>query len=168
MKYAKWKAVEIDRCLKTGVTPTPGPPGGDGLGDVMSGPPSNPADASTSDQLPGERPVPKPRQNLHSDIGFAGVTPSPPNPTPHFAPNPTSQIPDSTPPAYTPPSTSYHQDSTASAGLGGGGAFQAGPEEIAKAQKFSKFACSSMDYDDVPGAIDFLQKAINVLRTGKE
>lgn len=28
MKYAKWKAVEIDRCLKTGVTPTPGPPGG--------------------------------------------------------------------------------------------------------------------------------------------
>lgn len=28
MKYAKWKAVEIDRCLKNGITPTPGPPGG--------------------------------------------------------------------------------------------------------------------------------------------
>ena len=26
MKYAKWKAVEIDRCLKNGIEPTPGPP----------------------------------------------------------------------------------------------------------------------------------------------
>ena len=26
-KYAKWKAVEIDRCLKNGITPTPGPAG---------------------------------------------------------------------------------------------------------------------------------------------
>ena len=34
MSYAKWKAVEIDRCLKNGIVPTPGPPGGDNEGDV--------------------------------------------------------------------------------------------------------------------------------------
>lgn len=32
-KYAKWKAVEIDRCLKNGITPTPGPPGSDQIFD---------------------------------------------------------------------------------------------------------------------------------------
>lgn len=32
MSYAKWKAVEIDRCLKNGIVPTPGPPGGEEQG----------------------------------------------------------------------------------------------------------------------------------------
>lgn len=33
MKYAKWKAVDISRCLDNGITPTPGPPGGWGQED---------------------------------------------------------------------------------------------------------------------------------------
>ena len=41
MSYAKWKAVEIDRCLKNGITPTPGPPGGDSVEDFNIPDPSN-------------------------------------------------------------------------------------------------------------------------------
>ena len=41
MSYAKWKAVEIDRCLKNGITPTPGPPGGDSIEDFNFPDPSN-------------------------------------------------------------------------------------------------------------------------------
>ena len=36
MKYAKWKAVEINRCFKNGITPTPGPPTGE-EGDELFG-----------------------------------------------------------------------------------------------------------------------------------
>ena len=48
------------------------------------------------------------------------------------------------------------------------GAFEPDSEQIARAQKLSKFAVSSLDYDDVAGAIENLQKALSVLQTGKE
>ena len=50
-KYAKWKAVEIDRCLKNGIPPTPGPPGEGG--------------AELSEDAEGHivKPTPKPRQH---------------------------------------------------------------------------------------------------------
>jgi len=38
----------------------------------------------------------------------------------------------------------------------------------AKAQKYCKFAASSLDYDDSNTAIDYLQKALRILQTGKE
>ena len=53
-KYAKWKAVEIDRCLKNGIAPTPGPPGQTELTE----------DGSESDREPSPKPTPKPRQNF--------------------------------------------------------------------------------------------------------
>lgn len=40
--------------------------------------------------------------------------------------------------------------------------------DISRAQKLCKFASSALDYQDVVGAVDFLQKAINLLKTGKE
>lgn len=42
------------------------------------------------------------------------------------------------------------------------------PEEIMKAQKFCKYATSALNYDDVPTAIDYLQKCLNLLKTGHE
>lgn len=152
MKYAKWKAVEIDRCLKGGVPPTPGPPAAGVSDDPLElqfggvGPPqigfsvepsANEQDPSIV-QPPGPKPVPKPRQNI-------------PQPTPQEGadslPIPSGKV---------------------------AGSFQnpvvpsLGPAEIAKAQKLCKFASSALDYEDVQGAIEYLGKAMNLLTTGRE
>ena len=37
-----------------------------------------------------------------------------------------------------------------------------------KVQKYCKYAISCLDFNDTPGAIDFLEKSIRLLRTGKE
>lgn len=37
-----------------------------------------------------------------------------------------------------------------------------------KASKNAKYAVSSLTYDDVPGAISFLQKSLRLLQTGQE
>lgn len=42
------------------------------------------------------------------------------------------------------------------------------PEVIQKAQKFSKFATSALNYDDTKNAVDYLQKAMNLLQFGRE
>lgn len=147
-KYAKWKAVEIDRCLKNGINPTPGPPGGDddtlGQGEGGGGgavgwnvtpPDQGLPPGAQQDFPPAERPVPKPRQQ------------QPP-----------------------PPAVMADQDNEASsyqapAALSGA---TLGPEKMSKAQKLCKFAMSSLDYDDVPGAMKYLTNALQLLKTGQE
>jgi vacuolar protein sorting-associated protein VTA1 len=42
------------------------------------------------------------------------------------------------------------------------------PEVMIKAQKYCKFAGSALTYDDVPTAIDNLQKALLILTTGRD
>lgn len=42
------------------------------------------------------------------------------------------------------------------------------PEQIAKAQKYCKYVASALNYDDVPTAIENLQKCLNLLRTGQD
>ena len=42
------------------------------------------------------------------------------------------------------------------------------PDQMAKAQKYCKFAGSALQYEDVPTAIMNLQKALSLLTTGKE
>ncbi|XP_030761429.1 vacuolar protein sorting-associated protein VTA1 homolog [Sitophilus oryzae] len=41
-------------------------------------------------------------------------------------------------------------------------------EQIHKAQKYSKFATSALNYDDVKTAVENLQKALNLLKFGRE
>ena len=77
-KYAKWKAVEIDRCLKNGIPPTPGPPGE--------------ATAELADDAEGHiipKPSPKPRQNPTPGVP-AGQTQYP---TPGVPPYPMPGLP---------------------------------------------------------------------------
>lgn len=82
----------------------------------------------------------------------------------------------STPPA---PSTSYQPEpfsnpaptyipEPVAAPRSSGGAFEPSSEQVARAQKLAKFAVSSLDYDDVLGAVEMLQKSLRVLQTGKE
>jgi vacuolar protein sorting-associated protein VTA1 len=42
------------------------------------------------------------------------------------------------------------------------------PEVITKAQKYSKYASSALNFSDVPTAIDYLEKCLNLLKTGHE
>ncbi len=172
MKYSKWKAVEITRCVKNGITPTPGPPedmGGEASGATGFGPgpssfpPSLPGDASTSYYGAGDKPIPKPRHNMRSEYPEPGMG------------GDVSSLPPQDPPGY-----GFHDqpDPVVSMGPGtGGGATggamaaggtergvaSLGPEEIAKAQKLFKFASSALDYEDVDGAVDYLQKALKLL-----
>ena len=143
MKYAKWKAVEIDRCLKNGIPPTPGPPGGNeedlelqfgGVGPPAAGFTVGPSDT----QFPSPKPVPKPRQNIPRPTlqeGGDGLLPGVGG---------ASNVPPVAP------------------------SVSVGPVEIVKAQKLCKFASSALDYEDIPGAIDYLDKAKNLLTRGKE
>lgn len=162
MKYSKWKAVEIDRCLKNGITPTPGPPGEQTFEEdfapappppvgfnVQPPPDDNQAGPSWEPTPPPEtRPTPKPR---------------------HAAPqNPTPQVQPEVTPAYD-GSASGGGWNTQPVAMGRGPvAVQLGPSEISRAQKLCKFASSALEYDDVQGAVEFLGKAMNLLQTGKE
>jgi vacuolar protein sorting-associated protein VTA1 len=42
------------------------------------------------------------------------------------------------------------------------------PEQMAKAQKYCKYVASALNYDDVPTAIDNLQKCLKLLQTGQD
>ena len=55
-----------------------------------------------------------------------------------------------------------------SAGPSGLSGFVPSTDNIARAQKLSKFAVSSLDYEDIPSAIDNLEKALRLLKTGSE
>lgn len=50
--------------------------------------------------------------------------------------------------------------------MSGGGA-QLSPEDISKAQKLCKYASSALEYEDTPGAIDYLTQALELLKTAK-
>lgn len=171
MKYAKWKAVEIDRCLKNGIMPTPGPPGGDEGGAVgYDYTQPYPSDTYSADPPQSDdRPVPKPRHNLPN------VTPGPS----------TAGGYDSSPPKdYNPSNIGFRYDEGGTAHTSGSsqpsvsteppetasdvGGVKIGPDETARVQKLCKFASSTLDYDDVQGAIEYLTKALNLLKTGKE
>jgi vacuolar protein sorting-associated protein VTA1 len=179
MKYAKWKAVEIDKCLKNGITPTPGPPdsaAADDEGAVGYYPmPSGPGDGSTSYSQQDSKPVPKPRHNISQDP--PDTYPPYPQQLPPLAQdvNPRHNIsqnpPDSYPPypQQLPPLASSGPAAASSSASAGGVAPNptVGPDIVAEAQKKCKFASSSLDYEDVTGAIDYLREALELLTTGR-
>lgn len=168
MKYAKWKAVEIDRCLKNDITPTPGP----GDQGVYYPPPPGPGDAASSYTPLDDKPVPKPRQNI---------------PPPSYPPDPQN----SNPPSYDPANVGFRYDQTggetgssgflpsvtypprsvggvASGGMAPSKAAAIGPDEVLKVQKLCKFASSALDYEDSAGAMEYLENALHLLKTGTE
>lgn len=200
MKYAKWKAVEIDKCLKNGIMPTPGPPGGfkeqhdepaslneptgnygnqpGSSSDVPIGfdlppvpqlqppqvqapspkwPQESPQVQAPPQNWPQEPPQPLPPQ-VWSQQPPQNWPQQPPQPQPH-------QIRPQLPPEVKPVPRPRGQPEVASTSVA---RVVVGAGETTKAQKYCKFASSAIDYDDVEGAIDYLSKALNLLKTGKE
>ena len=159
--------MDIDKCLKNGITPTPGPPGGDssefGNLGMGSGPPggmgfgsgkeSGPPGGMGSGPPPGGVWMGYPSGDLNqpsnSDFNPSGYNPS--NNQDHSQPVPKPRsLPSSEPPLPV----------SSSSGLT--------PKQLERVTKLCKFAISSLDYEDKDGAIENLTKALNLLKTGKE
>lgn len=121
-------------------------------------------------------------------FGFTSVTPSTPQdlpptvptsfnnslPDPNLAMRAASQLPpvpytpDPNPggfipydPSQQPPSTTFYGDNSTSVA-------QLSPDQIAKAQKYCKWASSALNYDDIKTAITNLKNALELLQTGRD
>ena len=182
-KYAKWKAAYIHNCLKNGETPIPGPMKMEGEEDeneaennasensgeeFKQGPMGNLPSIPTQPRGPGS-------SNIADDFGLpqvpqrfpdeapGGSTPvmpvQPVLPSPDFGFNvPSSSVPQPspTPQPFTPsPSISLPP-----------GGVHLTPEQMNKAQKYCKFASSALSFDDAPTAVQNLEKALHLLKTG--
>lgn len=153
-KYAKWKAAYIHNCLRNGETPIPGPM--ESENDELNNFNENASEgfSNIGFQIPNsneesfnQQPPP-----LRPDA-FAPAKPPPVEPSPVTpAPVVTPAIPNYPPPEIQTVNSNVKLD----------------PALIAKAQKYCKFAGSALNYDDIPEAINNLEKALRLLRTGQD
>jgi vacuolar protein sorting-associated protein VTA1 len=171
-KYAKWKAAYIHNCLKNGETPHPGPLPSEDDELVNIGNNDQPGSSSNVgwntnpyDNQPTQPTVqPSVPQDQPASSGY-GQFPAGNDPFLNIrAPSPPKDPEEKNPGGFVPfdPRTSnipFDQPQSSSA---------VAPELMIKAQKFVKYAGSALTYEDVPTAIDNLQKALRLLTTGQE
>ncbi|BFZ24867.1 hypothetical protein BsWGS_27906 [Bradybaena similaris] len=177
-KYAKWKALYINKCLQNGETPMPGPmpedgedySGTPGIGfDDVSGPsaPPNQMTFSTDSGLypvpgahaPPSTPQDPPRGDYQPAPSASPYQPSPhmsPQPLPRAVPAPRNPVPQASSPAFgvdwIPPVNPTGVKLSA--------------EQYQKGIKYCKFASSAMQYEDSDTAIRNLIKALKLLTNG--
>lgn len=192
-KYAKFKAAYIQKCLKTGQTPKPGPIEGSDLDSGAEQPSSGAGDASLRDPVaPAQPPEDNMPPKMPTSSGGFDIPEVPPNdPTEQQTPKPDPFIlTPSKPPSIPPikpqgtPSTPKNPAPSADLTPAPSGAkppsgttinltrFKATngaplrPEDILEGQKYCKFANSALQYDDIETAVANLQKALKLLTTG--
>jgi len=141
IKYAKFRATHIHSKMMKGEQPDP--PFDDSTEDDEIEDPSDPVPDLGNVQINTQPTtyVPEPQQPTHYQ--------PPQQPTQSYQPEP------------------YQQPQAAPRQSGSSG-FVPSTDNIARAQKLSKFAVSSLDYEDIPSAIDNLEKALRLLKTGSE
>eukprot|EP00004_Rigifila_ramosa_P012565 TRINITY_DN2728_c0_g1_i1.p1 TRINITY_DN2728_c0_g1~~TRINITY_DN2728_c0_g1_i1.p1 ORF type:complete len:303 (-),score=76.92 TRINITY_DN2728_c0_g1_i1:9-791(-) len=160
-KYAKWKAVEITKALKSGVKPQPGPP------------PTAAASIPPQTNTPVGAPAPFIATTPYS-APIAATTPySAPiaAAAPYLAPAPAPAPASAPKPAPVVPAAAHAQASTqqraaalaavqATAGVTTAGVDTAA---ITEAQRFARFAVSALQFEDVPTAVKNLRLALQTL-----
>jgi len=168
-KYAKWKAAYIHNCLKNGETPLPGPLTSEDEDPYLEGATGGAPDILGTMGAAG-----------YSQPSFSGAATGDANSTfndPRISENsydagenmrPTSGL--VAPGFHAPPSTPAEQSSTSSSDSVGGtaGGVRLSTEDCNKAQKYCKWACSALQYEDISTAISNLQKALRLLTVGKD
>lgn len=167
-KYAKWKATYIHNCLKNGETPIPGPMAGEGddeFNEFMN--------AAAGGGVPTDEPGPGPSMGFNLPPAPSASSSAPQDygidafdPLTLRAPSPPKD-PEKSPggfKAYVPdtPTMPANDDYEET------GKSHLGPELMAKAQKYCKWAGSALNYDDVQTAVENLQKALHLLQTGQD
>jgi vacuolar protein sorting-associated protein VTA1 len=197
-KYAKFKAAYIQKCLKTGQTPKPGPVDGsdlDGTGttdDATGNSGTTTADQSSKildiPEVPtdSDRDAPKQKPqdpfilnptsppshvrppmppNLPPGSTYSTVTPVTPSSKPASGPLSRNT---STTGGSTPASSNDPQHSTINATqFFASDGTPLKPEDIIQGQRYCKFANSALQYDDIPTAVENLEKALRLLKTGQ-
>lgn len=184
-KYAKWKAAYIHNCLKQGERPTPGSYGqqkeygftkiddtDDQTNDdsLIPGFHSVPTHMNTTPMPPTGPTIPSNISPVFPNVPhLPSVTNLPSVPNIPSEPNLSSvpQMPTQpvfpTEPTYVTPIQPSPIDMVVS-----DNGVTLNAEQIAKAQKYCKFASSALNYDDAKTAIDNLQKALILLQTGRD
>merc|ERR1719285_45353 len=99
-------------------------------------------------------------EDLDEDILLQPPEDPVPSQMPQFQPEAIPQVPIVPEPAYIPEPEPVAAPRTTG--------FVPSDAQKSRSQKLAKFAVSSLDYDDVPGAIDNLKKALSLLQTGQE
>jgi len=150
-KYAKWKAAYIHSCLKNGEVPVPGPMATGDEEDLQF--PTVPGADETPSNIPGSAAEGSPG-------GAAGFPANPPEPS-------VPQIPDPIPQNISGGGSNPVHGLT-NLNIQSTGGAKLSLEQITKAQKFCKYAISSLDYEDIETAILNLNKALHLCRTGQE
>ncbi|XP_045472105.1 vacuolar protein sorting-associated protein VTA1 homolog [Harmonia axyridis] len=152
-KYAKWKAAYIHNCLKVGDIPIPGGPD-EHLDNVV-----HRADLDNEDNINMGQDGSSGTDTPPKDVGVPFLPPEPSitTPQPSVAPS-IPQLP------IVPTVNPYAAAPTTSSGEHA----MLPPDKIKKAQKFCKFAESALDYEDYKSAIENLNKALHLIKTGEE
>ena len=135
INYSKFKAVDISKALKEGRVPHPGPPGEA----------SDPNQDHAMDQAPTEFKTLSPNPHGLDTFAVIPILPS----VPPLRPS-TPTIAEKA--MLAPPSPLEIMD-----------ILKFDPKVIQTATKYSKFAISALQYDDVNNAIDHLEKALAIL-----
>jgi len=167
-KYAKWRAAYIHNCLKTGEVPeVPQESNYDydeGAQDMHM-----PAEPSPSSSHSSVAPGPSGGMTFPSAGSQSWNFPSQPPPFNAFGGGGNTNLysPQEPPktafvPAPAPMPSSIPEPAATPSGS------QLSVEQIAKAQKYCKYAGSSLNFDDVDSAVLNLRKALTLLTTGEE
>ncbi|KAL5263882.1 hypothetical protein ACHWQZ_G005081 [Mnemiopsis leidyi] len=182
-KYAQWKATYLERCRRSGEQPVPGPALHDqeqGGQDSSDQPGSSGVDAQPEQPpQPSYDPQPQPTYNPPTQPSYPPAQPAY-NPPTQPAYNPPAQ------PAYNPPpQPTYNQPAPAASsqpavtGVTNPGAGELlrldctqftnlDYHQIERIQKLCRFAGSALNYQDYKTTLDNLQRAINLIRVGRE
>jgi len=143
-KYAKLKAAYIHNCLKNGETPIPGPLDG-----------ADTEDTEGSTIPPSGAPPPIDINPYTNPTPFQNTDGEQPYTAPVVKPTP-----------VLPPVQQFQHMNVQP--TPSDGSVKLSIDQITKAQKYCKYAISSLDYEDMATAVSNLQKALHLCQTGQE
>lgn len=169
-KYAKFKAAYIQKCLKAGQTPKPGPIDNsdlDGVGSNNTNLDVGPASSANS----------QPSTGVSTNLGSVGSTISSTPQVSPYKPSPTSPLvlpetpdQDSKNSSYVNVSDSKNSPNISTIKTAKFSAINGTPlniDDMVKAQKYCKYAASALQYEDITTAIANLEKTLRLLKTGE-
>jgi len=168
-KYGKWRAAYIIKCIKNNETPLPpeDEKSNDDLSDLNLPPAQQTSNNEQStfnpDLLPDIGKPPAPFNSEDFSLDHLRIDNPPPSKPPSSASSTISRTDYSNQPPTA--SNTASKNDFSSVAMNG---VQLSRDCILKAQKYSKWASSALDYDDIGTAVNNLQKALNILTRGSE
>ncbi|XP_074656435.1 vacuolar protein sorting-associated protein VTA1 homolog [Tubulanus polymorphus] len=163
-KYAKWKALYINKCLKENTIPIPGPMANEeefGGDEAMLSVPQPGTSSGQTQPNPSDMTQP-------ASYGFNLIPPGNVNVNAGQIQPPGAHAPPSTPQepqagaASSVPSTQTWTPTPAA------GNVSLTPHQYQQAMKYCKYASSALQYEDSATAVDNLNKALRLITTGQD